>query len=445
MAQKRPAGGVQVHPHRVDAAFHHAPQGAFQPGGGHIVLVLPHPDGLGVNFYQLRQGVLEPPGDGNRAAQVYVKLGELLAGQLAGGIDRGPRLAHHHIGEGGLVLRPQLPDKLRHQPLRFPAGGAVADGDDGNLVLPNQGGELSLRLLHPVVGLGGVDDGGIQHLACSVHHSQLAAVAVAGIQPQHHPVLHRGLHQQVVEVFPKDLDGLLAGGLKEGGKGLVFHGGGDKALPAVPNRLLHRTGAGIFGGDYPAADETHRPLLRELDGRLQQPLLHPPADSQHPVGGNAPHRLRKIGVHGVGAAFRLPLLLGGSGDHQPFRLDEPPQLPPDIRVIGDILRQDVQRPLEGGFRAFHPLFRVQIVLRQHKGLRQGGLGPDSGGQGLQALLPGHAGAGAALLLIGAVEVLHHRQGLGGGDGLRQLRGQLSLLPNGGEHLLLALLQVPQVF
>ena len=33
---------------------------------GHVVLVLAHADGLGVDLHQLRQRVLEPAGDGHR-------------------------------------------------------------------------------------------------------------------------------------------------------------------------------------------------------------------------------------------------------------------------------------------------------------------------------------------------------------------------------------------
>ena len=35
------------------------------------MLVLPHADGLGVDFHQLRQRVLEPPGDGHGGAEVH--------------------------------------------------------------------------------------------------------------------------------------------------------------------------------------------------------------------------------------------------------------------------------------------------------------------------------------------------------------------------------------
>ena len=95
--QQRRGRGIEVDPHRVDTAFHHASQGGIQPGGGHIVLVLPNADGLGVDLHQLRQRILQAAGDGNGAAQVDIVFREFLAGQLGGGIDRGACFADNGI------------------------------------------------------------------------------------------------------------------------------------------------------------------------------------------------------------------------------------------------------------------------------------------------------------------------------------------------------------
>ena len=95
--QQRGGRGIEVHPNRVDAAFHHAGQGGIQPGGGHIVLVLPNADGFGVDLHQLRQRILQAAGDGNGAAQVDIVFREFLAGQLGGGIDRGACFADNGI------------------------------------------------------------------------------------------------------------------------------------------------------------------------------------------------------------------------------------------------------------------------------------------------------------------------------------------------------------
>ena len=56
--QKGGGCGVDIHAYGVDAVLHHTVQGVIQPLLGHIVLILPHADGLGIDLYQLRQRVL---------------------------------------------------------------------------------------------------------------------------------------------------------------------------------------------------------------------------------------------------------------------------------------------------------------------------------------------------------------------------------------------------
>ena len=156
------------------------------------MLILAHPDGLGVDLHQLGQGVLKPPGDGHRRAEIHVILGELLGGQLGGGVDAGPRLADHHIADPGVYHLQQL----RRHDLRFFGGGAVADGNDLHPVLFHQlgkGGDGLLLLPFPE---GGVDHGGVQYFTSRVHHRHLAAVAVARVQTHGHLALDGGLHEK---------------------------------------------------------------------------------------------------------------------------------------------------------------------------------------------------------------------------------------------------------
>ena len=56
--QKGGGCGVDIHAYGVDAVLHHAVQGLVQLLLGHVMLILAHADGLGVNLHQLRQGVL---------------------------------------------------------------------------------------------------------------------------------------------------------------------------------------------------------------------------------------------------------------------------------------------------------------------------------------------------------------------------------------------------
>ena len=72
------------------------------------------------------------------------------------------------------------------------------------------------------------------------------------------------------------------------------------------------------------------------------------------------------------------------------------------------------------------------------------LGKEFVRQGREPLLLRHGGAGAALGLIGAVEILELGEGLGRVDGLRKLLRELALLLDGALDRLLALLQIAQI-
>ena len=92
-----------------------------------------------------------------------------------------------------------------------------------------------------------------------------------------------------------------------------------------------------------------------------------------------------------------------------------------------------------------PLLGVDVLQRGLLHVHSGAEGEGQGGQGLQALLPGDGGPGAPLLLIGAVQVLHLRQGFGGVDGGGQLFRQLALLGNRALHRLPPLPEAPVIF
>jgi len=188
--------GIRIHSNSIDAVLYHAVQRLSQAGLGHIVLILSHADGLGVDLHQLGQGILEPPGDGHGASQVHIVLWKLLGGQLAGGVHRRPRLADDHIAQPA----PQAADELHGRLLRLPAGRSIADGDVLHPVLPHQLGQPGNGLLPLPRTVGGVDHRGVQHLSGAVHHRHLTAHAVAGVQSHGHPALHRGLHQQGLQI-----------------------------------------------------------------------------------------------------------------------------------------------------------------------------------------------------------------------------------------------------
>ena len=121
--------------------------------------------------------------------------------------------------------------------------------------------------------------------------------------------------------------------------------------------------------------------------------------------------------------------------HGSLGLEELPEALADVGIVGDHLGDDIRRAGQCVLHSLHTLLGVNTLLGQHLGRGQVlSLGEEQQCQGLQALLPGGSGAGAALLLIGAVEILHLGQGLGPVDGGGKLVGELSLGFDGRFHL-----------
>ncbi len=90
-------------------------------------------------------------------------------------------------------------------------GGAVADGHDLHLVFQHHALDGFLRLIHPLEFRHRVYHVGIQHLAGGVHHGNLAAHAVAGVQADHGFAADGRLQQQLTQIIAKHSDGTLGG------------------------------------------------------------------------------------------------------------------------------------------------------------------------------------------------------------------------------------------
>ena len=146
-----------------------------------IMLVLPDADGFGLDFDKLRQGILNPAGDGYGSPQRDIKVRKLLFGEFGGGIDGGASFVGNHVMQGQGMVADQFGQKF----FRFIRGGAVAERGQGHIVAADE-------LQHQFGGglaLGGavcqIKDGGVQNAALGVDNGRLAAGPIAGIQPQH--------------------------------------------------------------------------------------------------------------------------------------------------------------------------------------------------------------------------------------------------------------------
>ena len=434
-AQEGGRRGVQIRAHGVHAVLHHRVQALLQPLLGHIMLVLPHADGLGLDLHQLRQGILEAAGDGHGGAEVHVILGKFLRRQLAGAVYAGPGLAHHHVAHPGAAA-----EEIHRHLLRFPGGGAVADGDMLHPVPGDQGGQgidAGGPLLFPV---GGVDHGGIQHLAGGIHHRHLAAHAVARVQAHGHLPLHRGRHEQGFQIQCEVMDRPLRGGLRQGRPGLRLHAGLQQAVVSVrdggpeeglvPGAGLHHAPGDLLQGQIPVQGQRY----------LQEALLLPPVHGQDLMPLQPGNGLGKIVVQPIDAV----LLLRGGGAQAPPLLDGLPQALPVLRRIAHLLRQDIRSSGQGVLRRGDSLLRIHVLFRQGGGVLLR-LEQDRHGQRLQSLLPGDGSPGAPLGAVGTVQVLQGGKGLRLVDLGAQLRAELVLLVDESADLLPPLLQAAQVF
>ena len=310
-----------------------------------------------------------------------------------------------------------------------------------HLVLPHQLGQPGNGLLPLPRTVGGVDHRGVQHLSGAVHHRHLTAHAVAGVQSHGHPALHRGLHQQGLQIQGEGADGPLVGLLGELCPDLPLQRGLKQPLPGVVRRPPDK----FHGGgprDGPAPDHHPGSLRIQLHRYLQQLLPLPPVDGQRLIALDPAHRALEIVVQTVDAVLRL-LARRFGGQYAPAEV-QLAQLLPQVGPVGDLLSQDVAGPLECGLHRLHPLFRVHIVLCGPLQIHRRPPGRGQGGQRLQSLLPGHGGAGAPLLLIGAVQVLHLRQRGGGVQCGGQVLGELALPLDGGADLLFPGGQAPEI-
>ena len=265
------------------------------------MLILPNADGLGVDFDELRQRVLQPARDGYRRAQVYVVLRKLFRRQLRRRVDGRARLAHDHVGHPAA----ERADKLHRHGLRLTRGGAVADGDVLHTVFARQCGKRVDGLLLFLRAERRVDDGGIEHLSRRVHDGDLASVRVAGVKSHRNEALDRRLHEKRPEVEGKIVDGRRVCTLGECVSELALEAWRDEACEAVfAHRREKRHCARTRLHHGPAHDGQARGLV-QIDGHLELAFAFAAVEGQNLVVLQLSDWLGEIKVQPVDGVFVL--------------------------------------------------------------------------------------------------------------------------------------------
>ena len=395
------------------------------------MLILADADRLRLDLDELGQRVLEPPGDRDRAAQRDVEVGELLRGELGGGIDRGARLRDDHLGR---LRRRQGGEHLGDQLLGLAAGGAVADGDELDAVAADQRGERGLCAADVVLRLERIDGVGREQLAGRVDDRDLDAGAHARVEAHGRARAGGRGQQQVAEVAGEDADGLVLSALAQLAEEVEHH---RQAQPSAPGPAGDVREPSVAGST--AAGDAERGRDHRLD--LRQPGLRVRADveGQNAFVGAAHHcqrpvarRLRPALAVGevVGELGALLLLaLDDLGGQKRALLQERAQPAEQRGVLGEALGQDVAGAGERLLRVRH---LVGHVGRGQRLGRRPAVGEDRLGQRPQPLLPRDGGAGAALGLVRQIEVLERRLAGCRGDARLELGRELLLLADRAE-------------
>ena len=308
-------------------------------------------------------------------------------------------------------------------------------------VLSDEAGEHGDGFVFLPLPVRGIHDRRVEHLARAVHDRHLAAHAVARVEAHRHLALDRRLHQKGLQVERKLADGSLVGPLGEKGAHLALERGIDKAVVGVLSGgfdELHRSGAGLHHG---AAQQRQRQLALEQDGRAEHFLFFAAVDGEDLVALQTGERLLKIVVQAVDAV----LLRRGERAQRSALFQHLAQRAADGGIVADPLGDDVVRALQGVGERFHALFRVDKIARGVFGAGTAALlRKEQRRKRLKPLLPRNRRAGAALLLIGAVEVFDLGKRFGIVDGGGEFVCKLALLVDGFFHCLAPLFKATQV-
>ena len=433
VGQQLAGGGVEVGACAVDTLH----DGFVQPLGqrflGQIVLILADADGFGVDFDELGQGVEQAARDGDGAALLDGHVRELLARSLLRGPDGGAGL-----GDDGVAhVEPIFADELRDELLALARGGAVADGDDLHAVLADEREELLLGGREvDVLAAEGKDLVHGEHAAGLVDDGELAAVIEAGVEAEDHAPGERRLQQELFEVCGEDLNGAPLRALGELGADLALDGGEEQPVTAV----LRREAELRLSDGLPVLEQRQQSLALEqrvvkAQGDADDLFLLGAVDGHDAVVCEGAQAFRVVIVIAVDLflVLRVLFLFGDDGARLEDAVLEVPAL---LGIVAHGLGDDIARALER-CRGVGDLLG-DIFLRLCLHVSALGQSEQPVRQGLEPDLDGRGGAGLFLLHIGTVDILYLGELRAAQDALADLVGELALLGDETQDVLLAL-------
>jgi len=184
------------------------------------MLVKADANGLGIDFHQFRQRILQPTADGNCPADCKVKLREFLPRDVACRVHRRPVFVHHRVEDFQAVFS----NHRGHDFLYFTASGSVPHCDKLYIEFFNPFKNELFCFLRPVV----LYDNAAKILPRVVQKSAFGSGAYAGIYA-HYPGSPDGLlHKQVFQVLAEYGNAVIVRGVALVSPEFPDHRGGEK-------------------------------------------------------------------------------------------------------------------------------------------------------------------------------------------------------------------------
>ena len=298
----------------------------------------------------------------------------------------------------------------------------------------------------------GVNRAVVDHLAGAINHRHFHTGTQAGVQAQGRARAGRSQQQQVFQIGGKHVDGFSFSGFAYLGHQVGFNLGRELHPPGPAHHLAQP----FVGGTAVVADAPvgSNALLRRMGLAAvvfgithhkavgQDAFIAATQNGQGPVRRNL---LQRLDVVEVIAEFRTFVFLAfHHADLQlAFLPHEIPQRAQQLGIFGKALHQDVAGAIKRGLGVVNAGFGIQVAgsggFRVQCGVIKQGVR-----QRFQPRLLGNLGLGAALWLVGQVQVFQAVLGVCRLDGRAQLVGQLALLLDAVEDSAPAVFQLPQV-
>ena len=316
-------------------------------------------------------------------------------------------------------------------------------------MLVHQFGELVQAAVPVLARLVRVDGGGVDQLARGVADGHFHAGADAGVEPHDHARAGRGSQQQVAQVVGKDLDGYFFGVVAQAGEQVALGGQTELDAPGPGHALAQQVvgGAGLVRPAQVQRDAAlgqarccckfgscwRRLRLGQHQFGIQNLQLPPTEHGQRAVAGDAADGFVVVVVVAEFGDFGVVLVLAGGqlALQQPFGPQPFAQGLHQRGVFSPALGEDVAHAIEhGGHRG--EVFAALAFFGFHEELGgflwvKRGIAPQLIGQRLDAEFARDHALGAALGLVGQVQVFQLLLGRRGLDRDAQLGRQLALL------------------